>query len=451
MRNAAVLLLSLLAGLQATAQSGKIILEGQIQNASLNSISITDFNYREVATAEITPEGSFRMSTKLEMDGYYYLTYGRNTSYVYLYPKDQLTISVDANNFDQTLTFQGKGSERNNYLAQKSLKGKELTEDLETFCVADDNQYLENIQNAEKTHLASLEAYEVENFFELEERKALRYQTLNSIRGYEQNYLFYLGDSITASPEFYRPLDELNLANESDYRKHPYYYYLVNATWNKRIAEASDVEEMLQVFRKVKSQRLAVALVNGFYSKISADNDRAKDYLDLIKRITNHQPFVEAAEKRYKETLNAQGLKKGDPAPVFDYEGLDGESVKLSDLRGKYVYIDVWATWCAPCIKQVPYLKALEESYRDKNVVFVSISVDKEALKPRWRKMIADKELGGLQLFADNSFDSDFMNAFAVNSIPRFILIDPDGNIVDSEAPRPSFQKTRDLLDGLLN
>ncbi len=99
----------------------------------------------------------------------------------------------------------------------------------------------------------------------------------------------------------------------------------------------------------------------------------------------------------------------------------------------------------------MPYLKKLEKRYHDKNIVFVSISVDKKEVKPTWKQMVNDKELGGLQLFADKSFDSDFMNAFAVNSIPRFILIDPKGNIVDPEAPRPSFDKTRVLLDRLLN
>ncbi|MEM6816814.1 MAG: thioredoxin-like domain-containing protein [Bacteroidota bacterium] len=84
-------------------------------------------------------------------------------------------------------------------------------------------------------------------------------------------------------------------------------------------------------------------------------------------------------------------------------------------------------------------------------MVFVSISVDKKELKFRWKQMIADKRLGEVQLFADNSFDSDFMDALDVNTIPRFILIDPDGNIVETEAPRPSYEKTRKLLDSILN
>ena len=64
--------------------------------------------------------------------------------------------------------------------------------------------------------------------------------------------------------------------------------------------------------------------------------------------------------------------------------------------------------------------------------------------------MVIDKKLGGLQLFADKSFDSAFMDAYAVNSIPRFILIDPEGKIVNTQAPRPSFDATKVLLDGLL-
>ena len=208
---------------------------------------------------------------------------------------------------------------------------------------------------------------------------------------------------------------------------------------------------MFNVLRKVPSQPLAIALVNGFYSKISSKNERAKDYLDLIKRVTKHKPFIEAAEKRFQEVMLSKGLNQGDVSPDFSYESVDGKIVSLSDLKGKYVYIDVWATWCGPCIKQVPYLKQLEERYHDKNIVFVSISVDKEEVKATWKQMIIDKKLGGLQLFSDKSFDSEFMNAYAVNSIPRFILIDPVGKIINIEAPRPSFDKTRNLLDELLN
>lgn len=132
----------------------------------------------------------------------------------------------------------------------------------------------------------------------------------------------------------------------------------------------------------------------------------------------------------------------------FNFENHKGGKTKLEDLRGKYVYIDVWATWCGPCRAEIPSLKAVEEKFREKNIAFVSISVDAEKDHEKWRKFVADKELGGIQLFADK--DSEFIAAYKVNSIPRFILIDPMGKIVDADAARPSDARLTSQLEGLV-
>jgi thiol-disulfide isomerase/thioredoxin len=432
------------------AKSGKVILSGNVSNHTVTSIKITYFDYQEVASANLDENGEFKISAKLE-DGFYFLSYGRNTAYIYLYPKDELNISFDAEHFKETLVFKGKGAERNNYLVKKSTVNAELTKDLEKFYKVDEATYLKNIKNQKNIHLKELEQSSAENFFKLAEKESLEYERLLSIQNYANNYKFYLGDEISPSLDFYKPIDKVKLNNEEDYKKQPYYRYLVNSIWSKRIEAAPNVDEMLNVLRKVPLRDTVITLINGFYSKISSNKDRAQDYLNLIKRVTTHQPFIEAAEKQYNEVIKSKGLVKGDVSPEFSYETVSGKTVSLSDLKGKYVYIDVWATWCGPCIKQIPYLRKLEERYHNKNVVFVSISVDKEEVKDTWRQFVKDKELGGLQLFADKSFDSDFMNAYAINSIPRFILIDPDGKIINPEAPRPSFDKTKTLLDQLLN
>ena len=450
MRKAFTTIFMFFTSLSLLAQSGTIVLSGQVKNQTSTSIVISHLDNQELVSTELDADGRFSMSAQIE-DGYYLLEYGRYSTYVYLYPDDKINLVFDAGNFEGTLVFDGQGSERNNYLTNKSKVHAQLTQDLEAFYQKDEVTYLENLKKLKNTHANSLSNYDVESFFKIDEVKSLEYERLLSIQNYKSNIEFYLGDEISPSEDFYKPLEILKLDNEKDYRKQPYFRYLVNSIWNKRIEEAHDVEGMLEVLRQVPSQTLAIDLITGFYSKISSDKERSKDYLDLIKRVTNHKPFVEASEKQYQETLKAQGLKPGDTSPKFKYESIDGKKVSLNDLKGKYVYIDVWATWCAPCIKQVPYLKQLEERYHDKNIVFVSISVDKEEVKPTWKKMVANKELGGLQLFADKSFESAFMDAYAVNSIPRFILIDPEGKVVDAEAPRPSFDKTKVLLDGLLD
>ena len=140
----------------------------------------------------------------------------------------------------------------------------------------------------------------------------------------------------------------------------------------------------------------------------------------------------------------------GSPAPDFTYPDIDGKKITLSNLRGKYVYIDVWATWCAPCKGEIPFLMKVEDKYKGKNIQFVSLSVDKQADSAKWRKYITDNKLTGHQVMADKDFSSDFVEKFNIVSIPRFLLIDPAGNVVDGDAKRPSDPALSTQIDQLL-
>lgn len=151
----------------------------------------------------------------------------------------------------------------------------------------------------------------------------------------------------------------------------------------------------------------------------------------------------------YNQKLAAKKIE-GTVSPSFDYENFKGGKTKLEDLRGKYVYIDVWATWCGPCIAEIPSLKKIEEKYHGKNIVFVGISVDTDKDHEKWQKFVTTKELAGVQLFADKNWNSDFIKAYGINAIPRFLLIDPAGKVVKADAPRPSSPKLVELLDQLL-
>ena len=122
----------------------------------------------------------------------------------------------------------------------------------------------------------------------------------------------------------------------------------------------------------------------------------------------------------------------------------------LKDLKGKVLYIDVWATWCGPCIKEFPYLKKLIEDYKDKDIEFVSISIDSKNQYDKWRKMVADKNIGGLQLYDSEGLSSSFMRAFSVGLIPRFMMLDAEGKIITARAPRPSSEEVRKFIDGHL-
>ena len=162
-----------------------------------------------------------------------------------------------------------------------------------------------------------------------------------------------------------------------------------------------------------------------------------------IKGLTNYLNKTHA-DKQYLANKLAKGL---DSPKFVNYENFKGGTTSLDDFKGKYVYVDMWATWCNPCKQEIPFLQKVEKQYHGKNIEFVSISVDSERDYEKWKKMVADKNLTGIQLYSKR--DKDFAGAYRVNSIPRFILIDPQGKIVTANAPRPSSPQLIQLFKSL--
>lgn len=154
--------------------------------------------------------------------------------------------------------------------------------------------------------------------------------------------------------------------------------------------------------------------------------------------------------KQYHTQIMANKRLNNTVAPNFVYENHKGGKTSLESLKGKYVYIDVWATWCGPCRAEIPSLKELEKNFHGKNIEFVSISVDVEKDYEKWKTFVTEKALGGTQLYADKNWNSDFIKAFGIDSIPRFILIDPKGVVIDADAARPSNPKLKTQLDNLV-
>ncbi len=143
-------------------------------------------------------------------------------------------------------------------------------------------------------------------------------------------------------------------------------------------------------------------------------------------------------------------ISKGMPCPGFTLDDVAGRRVSLDDLRGKYVYIDLWATWCGPCKAEIPYVAELEERYAGMDIHFVSISIDRNKDIGLWKEMVAEKNMGGIQLHLGEDWDwlRNFMPASM--AVPRFLLLDPQGRILDAAMSRPSDPATRIALDVLL-
>ncbi|RZS70837.1 TlpA family protein disulfide reductase [Pseudobacter ginsenosidimutans] len=175
-----------------------------------------------------------------------------------------------------------------------------------------------------------------------------------------------------------------------------------------------------------------------------AEADSIYAAYSAIARNNNYSSIVNGIYAKIKK------FTKGAPAPDFNFRTVSGEKISLASLRGNIVYIDVWATWCGPCKAEIPHLKKVEANYHGKPISFVSISVDELKDTDKWIAYVTDNNLKGVQLMADNAFNSTFIQEFNIAAIPRFIMIDKEGKIISANAMRPSNKKLSEELDKYL-
>ena len=122
-------------------------------------------------------------------------------------------------------------------------------------------------------------------------------------------------------------------------------------------------------------------------------------------------------------------FKENNEAPEIALENPQGKVMKLSDLQGKYVLIDFWASWCGPCRRENPNVVRLYQKYRSENFDIFSVSLDKD--KEKWIRAIkADGLIWDNHVSDLKYWDSEVVSKYQINGIPHTVLIDPEGKII---------------------
>lgn len=161
------------------------------------------------------------------------------------------------------------------------------------------------------------------------------------------------------------------------------------------------------------------------------------------------QQALEVIKQSYtKQKLEFATLTKGNKAPLVAGVNRDGKSFKLADYAGKVIVIDVWGTKCVPCIEEIPYVKQLETYFEGKPVEFVSVAMEDD--RERWISFLDKREMKGNQFMDSTLFNGDFCKAYRIRSIPRFIIIDQQGLLVEAFAPRPSDLRLKRMIESLI-
>ncbi len=148
-----------------------------------------------------------------------------------------------------------------------------------------------------------------------------------------------------------------------------------------------------------------------------------------------------------KDVEKFKNLTNNNEAPIFKGKTPNGKLVSLSDFKGKVVFIDVWATWCGPCKKELPYTHQVQEYFKsNKQVQVLYISIDSEI--DWWKQYLKkNKQFDGLHINID---DSDFSSSYKITGVPRYILIDKNGLIIDAFCDKPSNGKVEEKINKAL-
>ncbi len=430
------------------------IVAGKITNSQAEKLSISSREQKINKSTVIEKDGSFIDTLKNVGEGIYMFYDGKNYNRFYLQPGDNLKITYDANDFKNSLKYTGKGSEISNYQLAKNDKIREFTGKGPDTYLLNEAAYKEKAIKLKTNLLALLSSAKgIPDSFKTLEEKEINYQYLNDIAKYESYHSYYAKKpDFKASEGFTDELKSLDYNNETDYKNSESYKNLVMMHYSNLASELGEKESIdrgiafIKVTGDIKNETIKNDLLSKTAGEMNYSDNMEEFYNQFMKASTD-----EEQKKKLTETYNIlKTVSPGNQSPKFvNYENYKGGKTSLDDLKGKYVYIDVWATWCGPCKYEVPYLIELDKKYKGRNITFLSISIDKAKDHDKWKKMIEEKGMGGVQLFADNDWKSKFVRDYLINGIPHFILIDPEGKIVKYSAPRPSDKKLIDLLDKL--
>ncbi|HEX7846623.1 MAG TPA: TlpA disulfide reductase family protein [Chitinophagaceae bacterium] len=431
------------------AKDRMTLISGQVNRENAVSVflyKVVEGKRTEYASTRLDGDKAFAFALPSVKEGFYYLADQRKNSYIriYLTAGEKLELQLTEEGYEVI-----KGSKENKLLHDWSITSQVVTapafnwmKDSCTYlsyfpklesALPQLQQYKEKIKTKNK-HFNELMKMAVET--DVEHAAMYFLLTPNTVHPKKEQYPSFYRQII--QPAKYKSAQLLEMGDALELLSR---YATFNVLMNPSKERPKNMlEHNASLFGNdtIKGAFIANSLRYKTFEELEEAVKPVKQYL-----------LTDSMQAAYFRAMKAVAdFKKGSPSYNFAYEDINGKKVSMTDLKGKVVLVDVWATWCGPCKVEIPHLKKLEEEFEGKKVEFVSISVDVEKDKEKWKNFVAEKALGGTQLFASGW--SDITKYYDITGIPRFLVFDQEGKIVTANAPRPSEPELKTLLENTL-
>ena len=445
---------------------------GKTQPVKLTTPNVFTMEPTPLADTQLDVNGTAVLELSLTKPLFLDLKVGDKSSTLLLSPGDNLHVTLDSKLVDKPFSYSGKGAESATYLSQSTLVFRQYEQrDGKHMLQLDPKAFVSRVDSAQK----ALDQFDQQYIRRFSLPKSIQQllQARNNMRllSYKLNYALAQYDPNDPSAELLPPLK--NATNEVPFESRfldanmvDYAFVLTFYTQtglyaplskSKTKAELISLQEQLPVLVDQQiTQKNFPALVRTFL--------RSKNLLTIlsvkgitpvtdslvadIKKEPGYAAYDPAIAQKYAQWV---ALGPGKPAPDFSGTTPEGKALALSNLRGKVVYVDTWATWCVPCREEFPQAKQLQSHFADNDkVTFLYVSIDRN--QDAWKKLLeSDPDFKGMHmnLPPGESFDT-FWKAYQLSGIPRYLLIDQDGKLVSANAARPSSGKVEADIQRLL-
>ena len=416
------------------SRDNTVQISGRVENGdSIVSIWVDDSIY----TIPLDENNFFTGIIHMEHSGY--VTMLHNSLNLYLSPGENLEIYMNALNFSGSLYFRGSLGGINSYLKEQEVA---VFFDKDYYTL-EEEEFVGKMKDLidEKTKL--LEAKNFDESFTLLEKERIRYSIAERVSFYPIYRRKMKADSAyRPGPVFVDFMSSFSLNNDALFGAKDYRSFLLSYIYLQGTRGGIDENYSDGIADYVLSKITNPAIKNFLLTEIIYRHIWENNGLDGADYLLSvfRKECTDKSKIAYMEDMIAlwERIRAGKEAPDFTVVNRCGNNVSLDDFKGSYLYITVWATWCVPCKSELPYLELLQKKYSNRNIKFLTIAIDGPANIDKWKDYLNHHPFAGVHTLVDAA--SDFSRDYMIISVPRFILIAPDGKIITSNAPRPSGQ-----------